>query len=88
MAKPFPAASMVLLVATGLLLHGSAARAAEPLAAPRDPAASAASSPAAVRVGAPRTASRHILVQLHPRADELRFLGDAGAPGVRRLDRV
>ncbi len=88
MAKPFPAASMVLLVATGLLLHVSAARAAEPLAAPRDPAASAASSPAAVRVGAPRTASRHILVQLHPRADELRFLRDARAQGLRRLTRV
>jgi subtilisin family serine protease len=40
------------------------------------------------KVGVARTASRHILVQLHPRADERRFLRDAGAQGLRRLGRV
>jgi subtilisin family serine protease len=39
-------------------------------------------------VGAARTASRHILVQLRPGADELPFLQHARAQGLRRLTRV
>ena len=35
-----------------------------------------------------RTASRHILVQLHPHVDEPRFLQNARAQGLRRLSRV
>ena len=39
-------------------------------------------------VGAARTAARHILVQLHPHADEQRFVQNASAHGLRRLSRV
>jgi subtilisin family serine protease len=39
-------------------------------------------------LGTARTASRHILVQLHPRTDEKQFLRDASAQGLRRLSRV
>lgn len=39
-------------------------------------------------MGAARTASRHILVQLHPRTAEKQFVQDARAQGLRRLSRV
>jgi subtilisin family serine protease len=39
-------------------------------------------------LGTARIASRHILVQLHPRTDEKQFLRDASAQGLRRLSRV
>jgi subtilisin family serine protease len=44
--------------------------------------------PRAATVAAPRSATRHILVQLHPRADERRFMQSASAQGLRRLSRV
>lgn len=42
----------------------------------------------AATVAAPRSAGRHILVQLHPHADERRFMQSASAQGLRRLSRV
>ena len=60
------AALAMLLVGTVLLLHVPAVEAAEPVVPARG---------SVVRtVGAARTASRHILVQLHPHTDEVRFL--------------
>jgi subtilisin family serine protease len=89
------AALVVPFVATVLLLHLSAVEGAEPVVPSRG---SADGSPsltprghgrgvARIMAGA-RTASRHILVQLHPRADERRFLQVASAQGLRRLSRV
>jgi subtilisin family serine protease len=40
------------------------------------------------RLGQTRTATRHILVQLHPRASERQFLLEAQARGLRQLGRV
>jgi thermitase len=42
----------------------------------------------AVHVNSDRMASRHILVQLHPRTDELNFLQKAKGQGLHRLGRV
>ena len=89
------AAVLVLAVVTMLSLHVPAIEGVEPGAPPRDPAAGSPSSTSAVRghgggrtAAAPRTAVRHILVQLHPRTDETRFLQNAGVQGLRRLSRV
>ena len=86
---------VVLLVAAVVLLHFPAVEGAEPIAPPRGSADGSASPIARGHgrgvtrmVGVARTATRHILVQLHPRADERRFLQDAGAQGLRRLSRV
>jgi subtilisin family serine protease len=89
------------LVAVAALLAGTmlcptiavveAAEPLAPLADPVDPFATPSKAPGralAGQVGPGRTASRHILVQLHPRADEGRFLQEAGAHGLRRLSRV
>lgn len=79
------AALAVLLVVTVLPLYGPAVE-----GAPGSPAPPSRVHGRGVvgAVGAGRTASRHILVQLHPRTDELRFLQDARAQGLRRLSRV
>ena len=39
-------------------------------------------------LGVPHSASRHILVQLHPRADKRQFLQNAKARGLNRLSHV
>ena len=78
-------------VAPPLLRHGPAISGAEPAVSAPAPGDSASGSPArghgrgASRV---RTGTRHILVQLHPHADEQRFLQQARAQGLRRLSRV
>jgi subtilisin family serine protease len=85
----------VVLVAALVLLHLPAVEGAEPIV-PHRRSADGPASPIARghgqgvprKVGAARTAARHILVQLHPGADERRFLQDAGAQGLRRLSRV
>ena len=41
-----------------------------------------------VNVNSHRVASRHILVQLHPRTDELQFLQNAKGLGLKRIGRV
>jgi subtilisin family serine protease len=67
------------------------ASAAEPLLSTTSVSAADATAPggagASVSPGA-RTAPRHILVQLHPRASEQQFLREARAHGLRRLGRV
>jgi subtilisin family serine protease len=85
----------MLLVVTVLLVHVPTVDGAPPVV-PARRSADGSPSPSSgdhqrgvVRtVGAPRTATRHILVQLHSRTDERRFLQDAGAQGLRRLSRV
>ena len=89
------AAVVVLLVVTVLPLHVPAVQGAEPAVPAKK---SADGTPSLTSrghgrgvlrtVGAARTASRHILVQLHPHTDEMRFLQDAHAQGLRRLSRV
>ena len=103
MATPSPsryfgiafAALIVVLVSAVLPRPMAVVEGAEPLAPARG---SVDGSPAptprghggsgGVTVAAARTANRHILVQLHPHADEQRFLKSAGAQGLRRLSRV
>jgi len=86
---------LVLLVVMMLSLHVPAIEGAEPGVPPRDPAAGSPSPASTVHgrgggrtAAGPRTAVRHILVQLHPRTDETRFLQNAGVQGLRRLSRV
>ncbi|HEU5193710.1 MAG TPA: CARDB domain-containing protein, partial [Methylomirabilota bacterium] len=66
------------------LLHLQAISAPEPAA----PAPAGTPGVAAMPPPAHGRAARHILVQLHPHADEQRFLQQAGAQGLRRLSRV
>ena len=90
-SKPATILSLALAVALALPVPGAVARrahAAEPLVA----GAGASSQPSSAGTGSqaarPRTAPRHILVQLHPRASEQQFLREARAHGLRRLGRV
>jgi subtilase family serine protease/subtilisin family serine protease len=85
---------IVLLLVTMLRLHIAIVEGAESGVPPRN-SADGSPSPTSkghgrgvVTVGAARIASRHILVQLHPHADERRFLQHASAQGLRRLSRV
>lgn len=84
MARSAFTAVVVLLAVTVLSLRVPAVEGAEPIVAVRTPGGGATAS----GVRAPRTASRHILVQLHPSADEKRFRQDAGVQGLRPLGRV
>jgi subtilisin family serine protease len=85
---------VVLLVVTMLPLYRSTVEGAEPLLPAPEIAESSPTPTSNVRgrvvgaVGAARTAGRHILVQLHPHANEQRFLQNASAQGLRRLSRV
>jgi subtilisin family serine protease len=89
------AALVVLLVVVMLPLHVPAVDGAKPVVPPRRsaegppaPTPSVRGRGVVVTAAAARTASRHILVQLHPHTDELRFLQNASAQGLRRLSRV
>ena len=92
----FLTALLVLLVVTVQLLPLRAVEGAEPVLPPS--AGDADGSPASGAkahgrgatgtAAAARTARRHILVQLHPRASEQRFLQDARAHGLRWRGRV
>lgn len=71
----------------------TAVQGAEPTVAPVESATSSFPSSSGhgrgVRnVATPRVATRHILVQLHPRTDESQFLQNAQGQGLRRLGRV
>jgi subtilisin family serine protease len=76
-SKVLVAALAVLLAVPMLCLHAPAIEGAEP------PGHSVVG-----QFGQARTGTRHILVQLHPRANERQFLQDAQAHGLRRLGRV
>ncbi len=82
------------LIVHVLSLEFPAVQGAEPTVAPVESATSSSlpSSPGYGRssgsVGTPRVATRHILVQLHPRTDESQFLQNAKGQGLRRLGRV
>jgi subtilisin family serine protease len=88
-------ASLVLLVVTMVPLHLHAVEGVEPTVPGRGsadgrpaPTSNVQRRGAVPTVAAARTASRHILVQLHPHTDELRFLQNARTQGLRRLSRV
>ena len=83
----------MLLIVPVSPVQPPAVHGAEPLLVPMGSAAS--SAPASLghgrgvaNVGAPRVASRHILVQLHPRTDKVQFLANAKGQGLYRLGRV
>jgi subtilisin family serine protease len=89
------AAWLVLCVVTGVPLRLPAVEGVEPTVPGRGSADGRPATTSVVQrrgviptVAAARTASRHILVQLHPHTDERRFLQNAGAHGLRRLSRV
>ena len=88
--RTFAAFAMLLVVAV-LPPNIPAVRGAEPTVLPPllDDGSPASTSRGHAR-GAVRAAggARHILVQLHPHADEQRFLQQASAQGLRRLSRV
>jgi subtilisin family serine protease len=73
-----PFATFVVLLGVAVL----------PPLVPASDAANPVVPPRATTVAAPRSATRHILVQLHPHADERRFMQSASAQGLRRLSRV
>ena len=89
------AALAVLLVVAVVLPQVPAVNAAEPFVPAPDPQTSSPSAASrshrpgtAGFAAAARVATRHILVRLHPQADERRFVQRASALGVRRLSRV
>ena len=80
---------MVLLVVSVLLLQIPTIEGAEPRrSVPGSEDGSPSSTSTVHGHGGRRTATRHILVQLHPHASEQRFLQGASAQGLRRLSRV
>lgn len=89
-------ALLAFLVVTVALPRIRAVEGAEPVLSPSAsavdaPPASGARAQGRAATGtaaAARAARRHILVQLHPRASEQRFLQDAGAHGLRWRSRV
>ena len=87
------ASLLTLLIIPITLPQPPSVRAAEPMVlsqASREalPAAFVENRRGMNRVGAPQIATRHILLHLHPRANEARFLQNASAQGLRRLGRV
>ena len=89
--------SVIILAGLAALLiipAPTAVQGAEPTVAPVESATNSSlpSSPGYGRSlgseGAPRVATRHILVQLHPRTVESQFLQNAKGQGLRRLGRV
>ncbi len=97
MLKIFSFKSFGIVVAglTALLILAAptGVQGAEPVVAPEEPSiGSLPSPPESGRTkrskGTLGVATRHILVQLHPRADESLFLQSARGQGLRRLSRV
>lgn len=92
----FLTAGLMLLVVTAQPLPFRAVEGAEPVLPPLADEAVGSPPPGTTGHGrgtartaaAAHTASRHILVQLHPRASEQRFLQDARAHGLRWRGRV
>jgi subtilisin family serine protease/subtilase family serine protease len=79
------------LIAVLILITAAPGLTTPPVPLPPIPSVSQAESgrgASAPAVRGPRHATRHILVQLHPHADEGRVMQQARAQGLRRLSRV
>jgi len=84
---------VILLVSLVPPMLNATAQGAEPLIAPVGDALDSTSSSieqkrSVVNAGSPQAARRHILVELHPNADEPQFLKNAKGRGLQRKGRV